>query len=171
MSADPEVMEFFPAPLTRAESDAFVDRTSRASPSAAAGAGSRVQERASGAFVGVAGLAPVRFEAHFTPAVEIGWRLARAAWGKGFATEAARASVDVRVRRARPRRGRRAGGAGERAVAGRHAPARHDARPGRRLRPAGPAREQPAAPPRPLPADGRAVGVAPRREAVTDPRP
>jgi RimJ/RimL family protein N-acetyltransferase len=92
MSTDPEVMEFFPIPLTREESDAFVDRTEQGF--AERGWGwFAIEERASGAFVGVSGLAPVRFEAHFTPAIEIGWRLARSAWGKGFATEAARASV------------------------------------------------------------------------------
>ncbi len=93
MSADPEVMKYFPAELmTRAAADAFVDRNQQGF--AERGWGwFAVQERASGAFVGVAGLAPVRFEAPFTPAVEIGWRLVRGAWGKGFATEAARASV------------------------------------------------------------------------------
>ncbi|MCG8584621.1 MAG: GNAT family N-acetyltransferase, partial [Pirellulales bacterium] len=35
-----------------------------------------------------------RFESHFTPCVEIGWRLARAHWGKGYATEAARAALE-----------------------------------------------------------------------------
>jgi ribosomal-protein-alanine N-acetyltransferase len=92
MSTDSQVMEFFPIPHTREESDAFVDRTKRGF--AERGWGwFAVEERATGAFAGVAGLAPVRFEAHFTPAVEIGWRLARWAWGRGFATEAARASV------------------------------------------------------------------------------
>ncbi len=42
---------------------------------------------------GMIGLAITRFETHFTPCVEIGWRLARAHWGKGYATAAARASL------------------------------------------------------------------------------
>jgi ribosomal-protein-alanine N-acetyltransferase len=44
-------------------------------------------------FIGFCGIQPVPFEAPFTPAVEIGWRLARAHWGHGYATEAARASL------------------------------------------------------------------------------
>jgi RimJ/RimL family protein N-acetyltransferase len=92
MGADPEVMTYFPALLTREESDAFVDRAMRGVDERGWG-WFALEERASGAFAGVAGLAPVRFEAPFTPAVEIGWRLARSAWGQGFATEAARASV------------------------------------------------------------------------------
>jgi len=45
-------------------------------------------------FIGVVGLAVIPYEAPFTPAVEIAWRLARAYWGRGYATEAARAALD-----------------------------------------------------------------------------
>jgi RimJ/RimL family protein N-acetyltransferase len=45
-------------------------------------------------FIGVVGLSMVSYDAHFTPAVEVAWRLARAYWGRGYATEAARAAMD-----------------------------------------------------------------------------
>ena len=45
-------------------------------------------------FIGFIGLQPIPFEAHFTPAVEVGWRLARGHWGRGYAPEGARAAVD-----------------------------------------------------------------------------
>ena len=45
-------------------------------------------------FIGFVGLNRVRFNAHFTPAIEVGWRLAREYWGRGYATEAARAALD-----------------------------------------------------------------------------
>jgi RimJ/RimL family protein N-acetyltransferase len=45
-------------------------------------------------FIGVVGLSTVSYEAHFTPAVEIAWRLGRAHWGRGYASEAARAALD-----------------------------------------------------------------------------
>jgi RimJ/RimL family protein N-acetyltransferase len=45
-------------------------------------------------FIGVVGLETVSYDAHFTPAVEVAWRLGRAHWGKGYATEAARAALD-----------------------------------------------------------------------------
>jgi len=91
MNADPRVMEHFPGTLTRAQSDAFVDRV--------LGDWSRgyglwaVEERATGRFIGFIGLAAPAFEAHFTPAVEVGWRLAYESWGRGYATEGARASL------------------------------------------------------------------------------
>lgn len=92
LNADPEVMRWFPAPLTRAESDALADRLH--ADLARQGWGLwALEERASGAFLGFTGLARPVFDAPFQPAVEVGWRLARAAWGNGFATEAGRAAV------------------------------------------------------------------------------
>ena len=52
-----------------------------------------LEVRATGEFVGFTGLDVPEFEAHFMPAVEIGWRLARSAWGQGYATEAARTAL------------------------------------------------------------------------------
>jgi RimJ/RimL family protein N-acetyltransferase len=84
MNADPEVMEHFLRPLEPAESDALVDRIE-----------ARFDERGYGlwAVERRTGLAYQTFEAHFTPCVEVGWRLARFAWGHGYATEAAHESL------------------------------------------------------------------------------
>ena len=92
LTADPEVMRFFPSTLTRAESDALVDRL-QAHERAHGFTFWAVEERASGAFLGFVGLARTPFQAHFTPCVEIGWRLEKDAWGKGYASEAARESL------------------------------------------------------------------------------
>jgi len=92
LNADPVVMEHFPATLTREQSDALADAIEARF--AADGFGLwavEVVER--GEFVGFTGLARPAFEAHFTPAVEVGWRLARDTWGRGYATEAARAAL------------------------------------------------------------------------------
>ena len=94
LNADPEVMRHFPAPLDRAASDAFVDRAAAAIEETGWGIWA-LEERSTGRFLGFTGLAVPRFTAHFTPAVEVGWRLARSAWGHGYATEAARAAVAV----------------------------------------------------------------------------
>jgi ribosomal-protein-alanine N-acetyltransferase len=92
MNADPAVMEYFPAPMSRAESDAMVDRIEAAF--AWQGYGLWALEVCdTGAFIGFTGLQPPAFEAHFTPCVEVGWRLARPAWGQGYATEAAQAAL------------------------------------------------------------------------------
>lgn len=93
LNADPVVMEFFPSTLTRAESDAMVDRIEAAFDRDGLGLWA-VEVVATGEFIGFVGLWRPRFEAHFTPTVEVGWRLAAAHWGRGYATEAARAAVD-----------------------------------------------------------------------------
>jgi RimJ/RimL family protein N-acetyltransferase len=92
LNADPEVMEHFPEPLDRTRSDAFVDRVEEVFEQRGFGFWA-VEEAATGRFIGFTGLWVPRFEAQFTPAVEIGWRLARAAWGHGYASEAARRAL------------------------------------------------------------------------------
>jgi RimJ/RimL family protein N-acetyltransferase len=92
MNADPAVMEFFPACLSRSESDAAVDWIEDHFRQHGFGIFA-VELRAEQAFIGFTGQSVPRFEAHFTPCVEIGWRLAKAYWGQGLATEAARAAV------------------------------------------------------------------------------
>lgn len=92
MNADPQVREFFPGLLTRAQSDALQDSLN--AHIARHGFGFwALEERASGAFLGFTGLVHTSFDAPFTPCIEIGWRLARHAWGKGYASEAALASL------------------------------------------------------------------------------
>jgi RimJ/RimL family protein N-acetyltransferase len=92
LNADPEVMEFFPALLTREQSDALADRL-EALHRAHGITFYAVEEKATAAFIGFTGLLPVPPQLPFAPAIEIGWRLARGAWGRGLATEAAEASL------------------------------------------------------------------------------
>ncbi|HWB68373.1 MAG TPA: GNAT family N-acetyltransferase, partial [Solirubrobacterales bacterium] len=94
LNADPEVMEYFPGPLERAQSDALIETIELGFERHGFGLWA-LEQRESGAFLGFTGLAVPGFEAHFTPAVEIGWRLDRAAWGNGYATEAARAALGI----------------------------------------------------------------------------
>jgi RimJ/RimL family protein N-acetyltransferase len=93
MGADAEAMRFYPAMLTRAEYDARVDQYEREW--ARDGFGKwAVEIPGVATFAGSIGLAVPAFEASFTPCVEIGWRLAREYWGRGYATEAARAAIE-----------------------------------------------------------------------------
>ncbi|MFI7243570.1 GNAT family N-acetyltransferase [Streptomyces qinglanensis] len=92
MNADPQVREHFPGLLSRAESDASVARF-QADLERRGWGWWAVEVRASGEFIGFAGLDPVEEELP-VEGVEVGWRLARSAWGYGFATEAGRAAVE-----------------------------------------------------------------------------
>ena len=92
LNADPRVMEHFPAPFSCEESDALAARIE--SHFEQHGFGLWAVEIADLApFAGFIGLSVPRFEAHFTPCVEIGWRLAAEFWGRGYATEGAQAVV------------------------------------------------------------------------------
>jgi RimJ/RimL family protein N-acetyltransferase len=93
LNADPRVMEHFPSTLTKAKSDELAQKLA-----------ARITERGWGlwavevqdttSFIGFVGLGKVLWQAHFTPCVEIGWRLGFDHWHRGYATEAARAAVD-----------------------------------------------------------------------------
>ena len=92
MNADPDVMEFFPAILSREKSAAMlqrlIDHRKQHGFSLFA-----LHLKSDNRFVGFTGFLHADFEAHFTPAVEIGWRFAKFAWGQGLAPEAARACL------------------------------------------------------------------------------
>lgn len=93
LNADPVVMEHFPATLSREESDAFMDRQMAIIDQQGWGLWA-VEVRSTGDFIGFTGLLVPVFDAEFVPCVEIGWRLAAASWGNGYATEAATAVLD-----------------------------------------------------------------------------
>lgn len=90
--ADPEVMRFFPRPLSRAASDTLIDRF-EARRAGTAATFPALELKATGECIGFAGLHASTLPGTDTPCVEIGWRLARTAWGRGYATEAARADL------------------------------------------------------------------------------
>lgn len=93
LNADAEVMRYFPTTLAREESDVLATAIRRGIEKQ--GWGLWAVEVIDGAsFIGFVGLNEPSFEAHFTPTVEVGWRLAREHWGRGYATEAGQAAIE-----------------------------------------------------------------------------
>ena len=96
MNADTTVMQYFPKPLSLAESQESLERLR-----------AQIDQRGwglwavevDGAFAGFTGLAEPRFQAHFTPCVEIGWRFRREFWGRGIAYSAALAAESFAFQR------------------------------------------------------------------------
>jgi RimJ/RimL family protein N-acetyltransferase len=94
MFADPAVMEFLGPPQDRVAIDAIVGRV-RAHFERHGFGWWAAELKETGAFIGFIGLSHIPFEAPFTPAVEVGWRLASAYWDNGYATEGARAALEA----------------------------------------------------------------------------
>ncbi len=92
LNADPAVMEYLPAALSRGESKALIERIEAGFEANGYGLWA-VEVPGEAPCVGFVGLSPVDFDVFFAPAVEVGWRLARSSWGRGFATEGARAAL------------------------------------------------------------------------------
>ena len=92
-NADPVAMRFLIGPLSRTASDAYAEAARQHLAETGYGKWA-VEAPGIASFIGAVGLSRVRFEASFTPAVEVAWRLHRRYWGQGFATEAARAAIE-----------------------------------------------------------------------------
>ena len=94
LCADPEVMQHLHGPMTRAAAAAQIEVFRRHWDEHGYGLWCATADDEDTCF-GFIGLAVPTFLPEILPAVEIGWRLARSAWGRGLATEGARATVDV----------------------------------------------------------------------------
>jgi RimJ/RimL family protein N-acetyltransferase len=94
LNGDPATLVYFPATLSRAESDAVIDRAEARFKSHGYGLWA-LEIAATGEFIGFTGLAPMPDDVPGRGGTEIGWRLARPAWHHGYATEAARAALGV----------------------------------------------------------------------------
>lgn len=92
INSDPDVMEFMPKILCADESDAFIGRIEKHFEDHGFGLWA-VEEKATSSFIGYIGFYTAEFESEFTPCIEIGWRLAKEHWYKGYATEGAMACL------------------------------------------------------------------------------
>ena len=92
INADPLVMEFYPATLSRGRSEALIERFEACFRQRGFGLWA-LELPGERPLVGYVGLFPVEIDVAFAPAVELGWRLARDCWGRGIASEAANAVI------------------------------------------------------------------------------
>ncbi len=88
LNADPKVMEYFPSPLTKEESDKLARRIIETIQNNGWGLFA-VSVPGVAPFIGFIGVQKIPYAVPFTPTVEIGWRLAADYWNKGYATEGA----------------------------------------------------------------------------------
>lgn len=91
--SDPDVMHFFGGPHTHEQVEMVVHKAMKLQQDFGVWLQPLILKETN-EFIGMAGIAKVMFEEHFTPAVEIGWRLARKHWGNGYVTEIGRAFID-----------------------------------------------------------------------------
>lgn len=94
INKDPKVLEFLPGPLTDVETAEFIHRIQVHFQEFGFGLWA-VELKGTGEFIGYVGLSVPGFKAHFTPCVEIGWRLSPPHWRKGYATEAATKVLEI----------------------------------------------------------------------------
>lgn len=93
INADPMIMEYMPRVLPPEDSDKLLKRFEKHIAKHKYGMYA-VERKDDNIFMGTVGLNNVEFKAHFTPAVEVAWRLDYEFWGQGYATEAAHAVLD-----------------------------------------------------------------------------
>ncbi len=93
LNADEEVMRYFPAILSSEETNAFYEAIQAEFKECGWGLYA-VEVKDSHEFIGFVGFHRATFQADFTPCIEIGWRLKKEAWGKGYATEGAAACLE-----------------------------------------------------------------------------
>lgn len=89
MNADPQVMKYFPGTLTTEESSQFAERLKDIIQTRGWGLWA-LELKDTGEFIGYTGLHDIDSQLPFAPGIEIGWRLSKEFWGKGYATEAAK---------------------------------------------------------------------------------
>lgn len=98
LNACPETMQYFPNTFSEEESNAFVEKTMKVLDDKGYGLFA-VENFETEEFLGFVGLNEPTFDAPFTPCIEIGWRLHKDHWGKGYATEAAKAVLALAFER------------------------------------------------------------------------